>query len=196
MEIAYHHIRYFEVIRGENKFICPAIEWFQVPACRYRTFKGSYHSGSDCTDPLFFIFGFIHNFSCFFGNYYPFRINFMLCKILNINTPEVTETHMQCNFGKFDAYYFKLFQEFPAEMQSGRRSRHSTFILGKNGLVPFTVIRFNRSVYKFWKRCFPKSVEGLFKFLISTVKQKSEGSSSGGCIVNYFRNQKVIFPKI
>src|SRR4030042_342102 len=196
MEISEHHIRHFELIWRENELVRPAVKRLQIPVGRNRAFQCPHDSSAHSTYPVFIVFCPIDYISCLFGYPDPFRINLVFCEILNINAPEITQTYMQGYFSKLNTEDLQLLQKLPAEMQSCSGSCNSSFMLCKNCLVSFIVLRLHRPVYEFRKRCLTQIVKRLLELLIGAVKKEPECPAPGCCVVNHLGNQQIVFPEI
>src|SRR3712207_5773007 len=80
------------------------------------------------------------------------RVHFMFAQVFYFNWTERTQAGVKGNFGKTDSLDLATLDQFAAEVQSGSRSGHSTFMFGINSLVAFAVLVIRFTLDVFWKR--------------------------------------------
>src|SRR5690606_25878678 len=103
---------------------------------------------------------------------------------------------MQCNFSKANTMNFQAFDQFPTKVHSSCWCSYRTFVLGIHRLIALAVffIWFTLDVFRQWS--FTHAVQYGLEFLIITVEQEANRSTTRGGIVNYFSHQFVIISKI
>ena len=120
----------------------------------------------------------------------------MLRQIFHFNRAEGSKTGVQCCFRKFYTYYFQSFDQFAAEVHTGRRCGNGTFILGIYRLVALFIFFFRLAFNVFRQRGFTQNVQNVAKFLFSTVKKEAYGTAAGSCVVNNFSYQLVVVTEV
>ena len=111
---------------------------------------------------------------------------FVLGQIFDLNRFKDTETHVQCDFGGFDALQFHALEDGSAKVHAGRRSSNSPNPLGKNGLVAFLVFGLYLPAHFLGQRCFSKGGEGFAVTFVIPVKNETNGPAAGSGIVHHF----------
>ena len=92
--------------------------------------------------------------------------------------------------------YFKEAFGNPDSLHACGRRGYRPFMLGENSLVIFSVLRLHFPVYRTGKRRLAQSIQFLFKLVVITVKQKAQGSSPRGRVVNHLGHHAVVLPEV
>ena len=146
-----------------------------MPICTYSTLDSTHYSSTYGTYISTQVFGTIHRFYSFAGNKHLLRVHFMLGKVFYVNITEITQTGMQCDISKINAFNFHSFHQFTAKVQTGSRRRYSSFVLCKDRLETYRIFFFYRTINdRVGQWSFTQRIECFLKFVMGTIIEETQ----------------------
>ena len=100
---------------------------------------------------------------------YLFRIHLVFGKVLHIDITEVSQTGVHGDEGEVDSLDFHPLHQLTAEMESGGRYGHRSFVLGEDGLETLLVLRLGRTMDEGRQRGFAQCVQRFLELIVRTV---------------------------
>ena len=121
----------------------------------------------------------------------------MLGKVFYVNITEITQTGMQCDISKINAFNFHPFHQFTAKMQAGSRRRYSSFVLCKDRLETYRIFFFYRTINdRVGQWSFTQRIECFLKFVMGTIIEETQCTPTWSGIIDYFSHHWIIVTKI
>jgi hypothetical protein len=121
-----------------------------------------------------FAFGFIDDVTGGLGDDEFLRIHFVFGKVFYLNRVEGSQTYVQGDFGKLDAFDFEAFHQMFGEVQTGSRSSNGTFFFGVNRLVTLGIFLVDFAADVFWDRRFTELCKLVAEFIVRTVVKETK----------------------
>ena len=196
MEIGDYAVRNRKTVRRENEFVGPSVERLHLVVCSDKGFQTADDGNTHCQHFVAGILGGIDQLCRLRGDNEPLGIHLVLGQVLHIHRTEMAYAHMQGNVSLVDILEYHSVEEFPAEMQTCRRSANRTFLRSKNGLIALGILGSHLRFHPLRNRGLTERVEHALELLITSVVEETESSAATGCVVYDLSNEGIVFSKI
>ena len=120
----------------------------------------------------------------------------MLGQVLDVDGPEITQSHVQRQKGHVAALDLEPFHQVLAEMQSGRRRGDGSLVLRVNRLIALLVDRFDFRAYPLGQRRLAEFVQRRLELVVVAVEQETKRPPARGRVVDHLGHHQVVVAEI
>ena len=139
MEIRDKTLHQFELVTGINKNLCPAALRSKTISSLTVRFSGRFDGSAGCRSnadhPMSALPGSIDEFGSLLRHNIELRMHVMFFYRLGFDRAERSQSDVQCDMCNIDAHLLYFSKQFLSKMQTCRRCRSRTFMLGIDCIV-------------------------------------------------------------